>query len=169
MQQFTVVVLAKNQFGTLNRVTSMFRRRRFNIVSLTVSETETLDYSRITIQYYGEAATNRLLIDQLNKSPAVCSVQELNEDDSVFCELMLIKMENTPETRTDIKDAAEAFGAKTVDYTKDTISLRLTDNSKQIDRFVDLMKNYKILEVCRTGAVSLSRGSNTVSRTGCLQ
>ena len=167
MKKFTVAVLIKNEFGALNRVTSMFRRRQFNIVSLTVSETETPEYSRITVQYFGEAETNRLLTDQLKKSPAIYSVTELNEEDSLFCELMLIKMANTPETRTDINNTAQAFGATTVEYTDDSIALRMTDNSNRIDRFVELMKQYKILEVCRTGAVSLKKNSKTADIKSC--
>ena len=65
MQRYTVAVLVRNQFGVLNRVTSMFRRRRFNIDSLTVSETESADYSRITVQFAGEEVTKQQLVNQL--------------------------------------------------------------------------------------------------------
>ena len=67
MSQYTVAVLVRNQFGVLNRVTSMFRRRQFNIDALTVSETESPDFSRITVQFSGEKGTKQQLVDQLYK------------------------------------------------------------------------------------------------------
>ena len=94
MPRFTIAVLVRNQFGVLNRVTSMFRRRRFNINCLTVSETESAEYSRITVSSEGESVEKQQLIDQLYKLPDVCSIKELRENDSVSCELMLIKVKN---------------------------------------------------------------------------
>ena len=164
MSNFTVAVLVHNEFGVLNRVTSMFRRRRFNIQSLTVSETESAGLSRITVTSSGLETDKKQLINQLYKLPDVCSIKELDLVESVTCELMLIKMKNDPETRTDIRDAAQAFGAKTVDYTRDSITMRLTGTSRELDAFVDLMRDYVILEICRTGIVSLERGSTTISK-----
>ena len=164
MSNFTIAVLVHNEFGVLNRVTSMFRRRRFNIQSLTVSETESAGLSRITVTSSGLETDKKQLINQLYKLPDVCSIKELDLVESVTCELMLIKMKNDPETRTDIRDAAQAFGAKTVDYTRDSITMRLTGTSREIDAFVDLMRDYVILEICRTGIVSLERGSTTITK-----
>lgn len=168
MQRFTVAVLVRNQFGVLNRVTSMFRRRQFNIDCLTVSETESPDYSRITVLFDGEEQTKEQLINQLYKLPDVCSIKELHHDDSVSCELMLIKMKNDPATRDEIRDAAAAYEAKTVDYTRDSIVLQLTGDSRRIDDFIALMRDFTILEICRTGIVSLERGESTIRRTNYL-
>lgn len=165
MPRFTIAVLVRNQFGVLNRVTSMFRRRRFNINCLTVSETESAEYSRITVSSEGENLEKQQLIDQLYKLPDVCSIKELHGNDSVSCELMLIKIKNEPETRNDVRDAAEAFGAKTVDYTRDSVVMQMTGSSQRIDAFIDLMRDYTILEICRTGIVSLERGSTTIRKT----
>ena len=115
MPKFTIAVLVKNEFGVLNRVTSMFRRRQFNINSLTVSETETDEFSRITVTYEGEPEFNLQIKNQLWKLPDVCKVKELDADESVNCELMLIKVKNTSETREDIRTAADAFKAETID------------------------------------------------------
>ena len=164
MSNFTIAVLVRNEFGVLNRVTSMFRRRRFNIQSLTVSETESAGLSRITVTSSGLETDKKQLINQLYKLPDVCSIKELDLVESVTCELMLIKMKNDPETRGDIRDAASAFGAKTVDYTRDSVTMRLTGTSREIDAFVDLMRDFVILEICRTGIVSLERGSTTISK-----
>lgn len=167
MKRFTIAVLVRNQYGVLNRVTSMFRRRRFNIYSLTVSETESTDYSRITVSFDGFDNDKVQLVNQLYKLPDVCSIKELG-DESVKCELVLIKMENDPETRNDIKAAADAFGARTVDYTRESIVMQMTDSSERIDSFVNLMRDYTILEICRTGIVSLERGSSTIRKTEYL-
>lgn len=162
MKRFTLAVLVRNQFGVLNRVTSMFRRRQFNISALTVSETESQEYSRITVLFDGDDANKEQLIDQLYKLPDVSSIKELHSGDSVNRELLLIKMENAPETRADIKDAADAFNAKTVDYTRESVVYELTGDSQRIDDFLNLMKDFKILEICRTGIVSLERGVKTL-------
>ena len=164
MQRYTVAVLVRNQFGVLNRVTSMFRRRQFNIDNLTVSETESPDYSRITVQFSGEERTKKQLVDQLYKLPDVCSIRELDKENSVSFELLLIKLENDPDTRGSIMAAADAFKAETVDYSRDSIVLRITSDSRRIDDFIDLMRDYKILEICRTGVVSLERGADTIRK-----
>lgn len=162
MNRYTVAVLVSNQFGVLNRVVSMFRRRQFNINALTVSETESSELSRITIVFAGEEANKQQLINQLYKLPVVHSVSELDRDNSVSCELLLIKVENTPSLREEIRSAAEAFGASIVDYCKDSIMLQVTGESSKIDDFINLCKDFKILEICRTGSVSLEKGSTTI-------
>ena len=161
MQRYTVAVLVRNQFGVLNRVTSMFRRRRFNIDSL-VSETESPDYSRITVQFAGEEVTKQQLVNQLYKLPDICSIRELEGASSISFELLLIKLRNDSATRDSIRAAADAFKAETVDYTRESIVLRVTADSVRIDSFLDLMRDYDILEICRTGVVSLERGAETI-------
>ncbi len=164
MNRYTVAVLVSNKFGVLNRVTSMFRRRQFNINALTVSETESVEYSRITVLFEGDEINKQQLINQLYKLPDVISIKELNPDTSVSCELMLIKMENNPETRDDIMTAAKAFGAETMDYSRDAIMFSLTAASNRIDEFINLMRDYTILEICRTGSVSLEKGGMTIRK-----
>ena len=97
-------------------------------------------------------------MNQLYKLPDVCSIKEFTPDTSVSCELMLIKLKNDSKTRSDILAAADAFGAKTMDYSKDSLMLCLTSESRK----VDLMRDYEILEICRTGNVSLEKGSTTI-------
>lgn len=164
MERYTIAILVRNQFGVLNRVTSMFRRRLFNISCLTVSETESPDYSRITVLFDGEEVTKQQLTNQLYKLPDVISITELDEKTTVSCELMLIKVENSAETREEIRSAADAFDAKIVDYTREAIVMQVTGDSRRIDDFVNLMRDFGILEICRTGLVSLERGNTTISR-----
>ena len=164
MKRFTLAILVNNQFGVLNRITSMFRRRQFNINSLTVSETESAEYSRLTIQSEGEEVTKQQLINQLYKLPDVCSIQDFEQKDVVSRELMLIKMKNSAETRDDVRSAIDAYEGKILDYNRDSLTIQMVGDSRKIDNFVNLMKEYEILEICRTGVVSLERGASTIRR-----
>lgn len=165
MNRYTLAVLVRNQFGVLNRLTSMFRRRQFNISSITASETESADFSRITFSFDGEEDGKQQLINQLYKLPDVCSIKELTNENSVSCELMLIKMKNDPAVRADIYAAAEAFKAETINYSRESFVLRLIGDSTKMDEFILLMKDYTILEFCRTGTASLEKGSATLRQT----
>ena len=164
MNRYTLAVLVKNQFGVLNRLTSMFRRRQFNISSITASETESAEYSRITFSFDGEEEGKQLLMNQLYKLPDVCSIKELTNENSLSCELMLIKLKNDPDTIYEIHSAAEAFKAETIDYSKDSIVLRLIGNSRKMDDFISLMGDFTILEICRTGTASIEKGSSVLRK-----
>ena len=164
MKKFTVAILVNNQFGVLNRVTSMFRRRQFNITSLTVSETEWEEFSRITVQSEGDGVKKEQLINQLYKLPDIVSVKELSNEETVIRELLLIKVRNSSETRDEVKGAIDAFEGKILDYNRESQIIQLIGDSRKIDNFITLMKEFGILEICRTGIVSLQRGSSTIRR-----
>ena len=164
MKKFTVAILVNNQFGVLNRVTSMFRRRQFNITSLTVSETESEAFSRITVQSEGDEVKKEQLINQLYKLPDVVSVAELDSLETVNRELLLIKVKNDPNNRGDIRSAIDAYEGKVVDYTKESMMVQMVGDSRKIDNFIDLMLDFSIMEICRTGIVSLQRGATTIRR-----
>ena len=165
MAKHIVAILVNNQFGVLNRVTSMFRRRQFNISTLTVSETENKLHSRITVTFGGEERLKQQLINQLYKLPDVISVEEFDPENAVSYELLLIKMKNEQRSKQEIMSTAEVFNAKIVDFTKDSIILRLTDDSRRIDDFITIMCEYTVLEICRTGIVSLGKGGVTIRET----
>ena len=162
--RFTVAILVYNQFGVLNRVTSMFRRRQFNISALTVSETESAKYSRITVLSEGDEKSKQQLINQLYKLPDVCSIVELNPAETVSRELLLIKVANDAKTRNDVRAAVDAFEGKIVDYTRETTMIQMVGDSHKIDAFINLLRDYEILEICRTGAASLERGDTTIRK-----
>jgi len=164
LKQYTIAVLVNNQFGVLNRVTSMFRRRQFNISALSVSETESIEYSRITVTFDGEELSKQQLVNQLYKLPDVVSIKDFSNQSSLSFDLLLIKMKNEPATREEIRAAAQAFNAEIVDYYKDSMTFRLTDNPRRIDDFINLMRDYTILEICRSGSVSLEKGSTTIKQ-----
>lgn len=159
--KYTLAVLVSNQPGVLNRVTSMFRRRQFNISSLTVGCTENPEVSRITTIFEGNEESKEQLVNQLYKLQDVMDVKQL-DDDSVSRELLLIKMKNDAATREEIHTALAAYEAKIVDYTRESMVIQLAGSTRCIDNFISLMKDYTILEICRTGVVSLQRGASTI-------
>ncbi len=161
MNKFVIAVYVENKFGVLTRVTSMFTRRGFNIDALTVGETESPEYSRITISMSGDGYAREQLINQLRKLYNVKKVEVL-EDDSIKRELMLIKVRNTSETRGDVLSAVEVYRAKVIDYSMDEMCIEITGDPSKIDAFVKLMIPYGVLEMCRTGIVALERGTTTL-------
>ena len=162
MNKFVIAVYVDNKYGVLTRVTSMFTRRGFNIDALTVGETESPDYSRITISLSGNGYAREQLINQMKKLYNVKKVEVLEESDSIKRELMLIKVQNVSETRSDILSAVDVFRAKVIDYATDSMCIEITGEPSKIDAFVKLMIPYGILEMCRTGIVALERGSATL-------
>ena len=161
MSKFVIAVYVENKFGVLTRVTSMFTRRGFNIDALTVGETESPEYSRITISMSGDGYAREQLINQLRKLFNVKKVEVL-EDDSIKRELMLIKVRNTSETRGDVLAAVDVYRAKVIDYSIDEMCIEITGDPSKIDAFVKLMIPYGVLEMCRTGIVALERGTTTL-------
>ncbi len=159
--KFVIAVYVDNQSGVLTRVTAMFTRRGFNIDALTVGETERPEYSRITITMSGDDNVKQQLINQLNKLYVVKKVEVL-EDEPIKRELMLIKVENKAEHRSDIMTAVDVFRASVIDYSIEGMCIEVTGNPSKIDAFVKLMQPFGILEMCRTGIVALDRGTVTL-------
>ncbi len=162
MEKFIIAILVSNRAGVLSRVTGMFTRRGFNIDSLTVGETESPEFSRITISLHGDKAICSQIVKQLEKMYDVKKVQVLGEE-TVIRELLLIKVRNVPEERQDIMSVVDIFRAKIADYSPDALSIEIRGDSNKINAFIELVKPYGILEMCRTGLVALERGS------GCLK
>ncbi len=160
MKKYVIAVLVENKPGVLTRVSSMFTRRDFNIDTLTVGEIEDPDYSRITISLRGDENTKKQIVSQLHKLFNVSKVKVLEDDSSVKRELLLIKMKNTKEYRSDILSAVDVYKGKIIDYTIDGLSLEVTGEPSKIDAFIDLMMPLGILEMCRTGIVAIERGAN---------
>ncbi len=160
MKQFVIAVYVENKYGVLTRVTGMFMRKGFNIDSLTVGETDDPAYSRITITLNGDEYAREQLINQLKKLHNVKKVKLLENENSVERELMLLKVKNTPEIRSEVMAATEIYRAKIIDYNTDTMCVEVTGEPSKIDAFIEVMKPLGIVEVCRTGVVALERGSN---------
>ena len=159
--KFIIAVYGDNQFGVLTRVTALFSRRGFNIDSLTVGVTESPEYSRITIAMRGDDNVKQQLINQLKKLYVVKKEQVL-DDEPIKRELMLIKVENKTEYRSEIMTAVDVFRASVIDYSPEGMCIEVTGAPSKIDAFVKLMQPFGILEMCRTGVVALDRGTTTL-------
>ncbi|MDD4688925.1 MAG: acetolactate synthase small subunit [Eubacteriales bacterium] len=164
MKRFVIAVYVENKYGVLTRVAGMFMRKGFNIDSLTVGETDNPEYSRITITLNGDDYAGEQLINQLKKLHNVKKVKCLENDNTVERELMLIKVSNSSETRSEIMDAADIYRAKVIDYTTETICIEITGEPAKINAFIDVMKPLGIVEICRTGVVALERGGNILGK-----
>ena len=160
MKKTVIAMRVRNQSGVLTRVSGLFSRRGFNIDSLTVSETESHEFSRITISMEEDAYVKRQLVKQLGKLHDVNEIEEMLTDEAVFRELLLIKIRVTPAARQEIMDAVNVFRSKIIDFSADSLCVEMTGESSKLDAFVELMRPVGIVEMCRTGIIALERGSN---------
>ena len=157
-----IAVLVENRPGVLARVASLFRRRGFNIDSLSVGTTERDDISRMTIVVNEDEKTVEQVTKQLNKLIEVIKVSDVTEN-SVHRELALVKVNAPPDRRGEIIEIANIFRARIVDVARDSFIVEITGDEEKISAFIDLMRQYGIKEVARTGVVSMARGSKVTS------
>ncbi|MDI9610052.1 MAG: acetolactate synthase small subunit [Archaeoglobaceae archaeon] len=155
--RFTIAVLVENKPGVLARVASLFRRRGFNIESLTVGTTEREDLSRMTIVVNGDEKVLEQVTKQLNKLIEVIKVSDVSKD-SVERELCLIRVNSPPEKRGEIIELTNIFRGRIVDVARDSFIVEITGDEDKINAFIDLMRAYGIKEVARTGKVAMVRG-----------
>ena len=160
--KFVIAVYVENKFGVLTRVTSMFTRRGFNIDTLTVGETENPKYSRITISMSGDGYAREQMINQLRKLHNVKKVEYLDRDESLSRELLLIKIKNDPAYRQDVLSAVDIFRSKIIDYSTEALCIEITGETSKINAFIEILKPYGIIEMCRTGVVALERGAKSM-------
>lgn len=168
MKRFIIGLLVSDKSGALTRISGMFSRRSFNIESLTVGVTETPGISRMTIVMMGDDAARDQIIRQLSKIHDVKEIKEMSQDSSVNRELIIIKVKTTPETRSEIIDAVTVFRNSIIDYHRDALSIEVTGDGSKLNAFIELMSDYGILEICRTGVVSVDRGTKTLKETGYI-
>jgi acetolactate synthase-1/3 small subunit len=159
LRKYVLSVLVENHAGVLSRVSGLFSRRGYNIDSLTVGETQDAAYSRITIVALGDEYTLDQMTKQLERMEDVMQVSVLENDDAVFRELLLIKVQAEPEKRSAILEAVNVFRAKVVDLSVESLIVELTGEVTKLNAFIEIMKAYGILEMARTGITALARGS----------
>jgi acetolactate synthase-1/3 small subunit len=164
MTKYVFGILVANKFGVLTRVSSMFTRRGFNIDTLTVGETQSPEFSRITISMMGDEYSKTQIIKQLDKLHDVKQVEVMERDETVTRELLLIKIKNDSSTRQDVLAAVDVFRSKIIDYSPEVLVIEITGESTKINAFIELVKPFGIMEMCRTGLVALERGSSCL---GC--
>ncbi len=161
LERHTLAIVVDNEAGVLARVIGLFSGRGYNIESLTVAETDHEGHlSRITIVTIGTPSVIDQIISQLGRIVPVHEVHDLTvEGMSVERELALFKVAGTGNNRIEALRLAEIFRANVVDSTLKSFVFELTGNSEKIDAFAELMRPLGLVEIARTGAAALSRGS----------
>ncbi len=162
MNRHVLSVLVENQSGVLSRVSGLFSRRGYNIDSLSVGETEDPKVSRMTIVVRGDDYILEQIKKQLNKLIDVIKIVELDSHQSVFRELAMIKVNTTMETRASVIEIVSIFRANIVDVSNETLTVEMTGDESKIEAFINLMNNYGIAEVVRTGLTAIERGSRQI-------
>lgn len=156
---YIISAIVEHKPGVLHGVSNMFRRRGFNIESISVGPTERMDLARMTITIRGDKRTVEQLVKQLNKLVYVLKVSILDPANTVARELALIKV-NTPDqnARLDVISYAEIFKGHIVDVSHKSLIVEITGDPDKINAFINLMKPFGIEELARTGITALPRG-----------
>ena len=162
----TIIVLVEDKPGVLNRVASLFRRRAFNIESLTVGHTETDGVSRMTITVDGDEVSMERLTAYLYKLVNVIQVVDLSTIPSVSRDLAMIKVNASVESRTHIMQIVDVFRARIVDVTNTSFIIEITGDEEKIEGFIDVLRPWGIIEMVRTGIVAMARGQNPMYPNG---
>jgi acetolactate synthase-1/3 small subunit len=151
-------VLVENKPGVLTRVAGLFARRGFNIDSLVVAETENPQLSRMTITVDEQDRTVEQVTKQLHKLMNVLKITDLDPTGSVERELLLVKVKADTQTRAEIMQMVEIFGARIVDVTSEVLLIEMTGTREKVGAFIDLLAPFGIVELMRTGRLAMSRG-----------
>lgn len=164
-EKIVLSVLVDNESGVLQRVAGLFSRRGYNISSLTVSETEVEEFSRMTIECVTEPENFRQIKRQLAKLEIVKKVTELTEENSVSSELLLIKVNAAGvDKKNELLAFNVKYGARVLDISLESLTLEFTGAGETIDEFIDYIdKNFGVIELARTGITSLQRGEISFS------
>ena len=158
----TVAVLVENKSGVLTRVAGLFSRRGFNIESLAVGVTENADTSRMTIVVSGDDKVLEQVMKQLNKLIDVIRVSDIPQEDSVNRELALIKVGVDSSTRAEVMQIVDIFRAKIVDVGVKSLIVEVTGDESKISAIEQLLRQFGIKEMVRTGKVAMNRGAKVV-------
>lgn len=163
MQKRVISILVNNTAGILSRIAGLFSRRGYSIDSISAGITADPEYTRITVVCGGDEIILEQIINQLAKLVDVLDIKVLYGEDSVSRELVLIKVAASPEQRQGIISIANIFRAKVIDVSKDSLIVEMTGTQSKLEAFINLMGDYEILELARTGITGLSRGSGGVT------
>ncbi len=161
--QHTVVAIVEDKPGVLMRVASLFRRRGFNIESLTVGHSEERGLSRMTLVVDGSSAPIEQVEKQLYKLIDVVKVSDLSNEDMFARELALIKVRCNNVNRHELLDIANVFRADVVDIASNSLILQVVGDEDKVDGLVKMLEPYGIRELTRTGRVAMVRGAKTTT------
>lgn len=156
----TLVAWMRDKPGVLNRVAGMLRRRNFNIDSLQVGHSETPGISRMTFVVDGNVHMVDQVIKQMRKIIDVARVEDISEKPSVLREMALLRVHTTPETRSEIVQMVNIYRGEIVDVAIDSMVVQIVGSEERVDSLIDLMDNFGIDEMVRTGRVALVRGTS---------
>ncbi len=154
-----ITALVQDKPGVLARISGLFRRRGLNIASLTVGPSEKAGLSRMTFVVEGPQHIVRHIAAQLDRLIDVVEVEDITEKNTVWRELALIKVTATPATRTEVLQLANIFRVSVVDVGAESLTIEVTGDSEKIDSLVELLRQYGVRVVMRTGKVAVLRGS----------
>ncbi|MCL1971078.1 MAG: acetolactate synthase small subunit [Candidatus Bathyarchaeota archaeon] len=158
-----ISVLVENKPGVLHTVANLFRRRNFNIESITVGATQQQDIARMTITVNADEKTLDQVVKQVAKQIDTLTVKELEQGNFVMRELALIKVKiaNSKE-HSDVINFVNVFRGRIIDVSTDSITVEITGGPDKIDAFLNLMKTFGVLELARTGITALARGAQSI-------
>lgn len=157
--EHVLVAIVEDTPGVFSRTSGLFRRRGFNIKSITVGNCEKDGYSRMTLVIDGTKTVTEQVIKQLYKIIEVIKVNDLSFEEKVTRELALVKITADSKNRSEIMQIVDIFRGKIVDVNHDSVMVEITGDSYKIDSFLELVKSFGILELARTGVTALNRGS----------
>ena len=163
MQKKVFQLLVDNTSGVLSRIAGLFSRRGYNIESITAGVTADPRYTRITIVTSGDDEILEQIEKQLAKLVDIRDIKELKPDESVYRELVMIKIRATAEQRQSVISVADIFRANIIDVAPESLIIELTGNQQKIEAFIGLLDGYEILELARTGIAGLCRGIENVT------
>jgi len=168
MKKHIISVLVENKSGVLSRIAALFAARGFNIDSLAVGETADPKISRMTIVSEGEENVLEQVVKQLRRLIDVISVSDYTKKglDYVDRELVLVKVDAPTSKRSEIIEIVDIFRAKTVDVSLHTLSIEITGTENKIQAFLDLMHNFKVIEIVRTGKIAIVREKQPNNNNG---
>jgi acetolactate synthase I/III small subunit len=166
VMKHTLVILVEDRPGVLNRIASLFRRRNFNIESLTVGHTDIDGVSRMTIVVEGDEFNIERLTSYLYKLVNVIQVEDLYDKPMVSRDLALIKVSTTSTNRAEVIQMADVFRARVIDVTAHSLIIEVTGDIEKINGLVEILKPLGIIEMVRTGSVAMARGSESLINIG---
>ncbi len=156
----TLIALVEDKPGVLNRVASLFRRRAFNIESLTVGHTEQLGVSRMTIVVDSDRTDARKVAQHLRKLVNVIQVEDVTGRPAVMRDLALIRVRTNGGTRSEVMQIVDTFRARVVDVGLETLMIEATGTEEKVEGLVEVLRPFGVLEMVRTGRVAMVRGGN---------
>ena len=162
IERFTVGLIVANHHSVLNRIAGLYGKRGYNIDSLAVGETEDPRFSRMTIVSTGDEYIRSQVVKQLNKLHDVKMAVLLETVESISVEHLLIKLQTNGEGSSDIAALLNAYGGKIIDLGERFITADLTGDTDRINDFIEKCRQYGILELCRSGSLALSKGTEKV-------